>query len=73
MKKSLLAGLPGLLLAAGLAGCDQGFQELDELPGVQLHEPGRYLGKPDPLLEQSGSPELANQLAERLERVQTDR
>lgn len=73
MKKSLLVGLPGLLLAAGLAGCDQGFQELDELPGVQLHEPGRYLGKLDPLLEQSGSPELANQLAERLERVQTDR
>lgn len=73
MKKSLLVGLPGLLLAAGLSGCDRGLQELDKLPGVELHQPGRYMGKRDPLLEQSGSPELANQLAERLERVQTDR
>ncbi len=73
MKTSFLVGLGSALLLASLAGCDRGLQDLDELPGVELHQPGRYLGKKDPLLEIAGSPELASQLADRLRSTQTDR
>lgn len=69
MRYIVLMGLP-LIAVAGLGGCDQ---SIEEPPGIQLHEPGEYLGKTDPFLEKSGTPELENQLADRLRRVQTDR
>jgi hypothetical protein len=73
IKTPLFVGLNSLLLAFVLAGCDRGLQDVEELSGIELHQPGRYLGKDDPLLERAGTPELANQLAERLQSTQTDR
>ncbi|MEE4375964.1 MAG: hypothetical protein V2J55_00410 [Candidatus Competibacteraceae bacterium] len=49
-----------------LAGCS-------EPPTIEIHEPGVYKGKTDPLLSRSGTPELEEQLRERLTQVQTDR
>ena len=49
-----------------LAGCS-------EPPTIEIHEPGVYKGKTDPLLSRSGTPELEAQLRERLTQVQTDR
>ena len=49
-----------------IAGCS-------EPPGIELHEPGEYKGKTDPLLKQSGTPEQEERLRERLLMVQTDR
>ena len=40
---------------------------------VELHEPGEYKGKTDPLLQVSGRPEHEAQLRDRLRAVQTDR
>ena len=49
-----------------LSGCIQ--KELD-----QLHQPGEYIGKQDPLLATAGGQELTAQLQQRLQQVQTDR
>ena len=52
---------------------------LGSLPGcsdstdVELHEPGQYLDKSDPLLELTEKPEHGEQLRKRLMMVQTDR
>ena len=56
-----------LLASLLLTGCIE--EEIDK----QLHEPGVYKGKPDPLLEMSGSQEFAAKLEQRLNQVQTDR
>ncbi|MDX1604723.1 MAG: hypothetical protein R3202_00950 [Candidatus Competibacterales bacterium] len=69
----------GAVLAAGLllAGCGGGdrpsLQAVEQVTGIDLHEPGQYMGKTDPLLQKSGTEQLANQLADRLQQVQTDR
>lgn len=62
---------PGLLLATalGLVGCQKAEKALD----VDLHKPGQYMGKHDPLLDKSANPQFQRRLAARLERVQTDR
>jgi hypothetical protein len=49
-----------------IAGCT-------EPPEIELHEPGEYKGKTDPLLNQSGTAEQEERLRERLLMVQTDR
>ena len=54
------------MVAVGLTGC------LEE-PEVEIHEPGQYIGVRDPLLDKSGTPEFRQQLANRLNQVQTDR
>lgn len=56
-----------LLASFLLAGCIE--KEIEQ----QLHEPGVYKGKPDPLMEMSGSQEFAAKLEQRLNQVQTDR
>lgn len=63
------------LLALGLVGCDDGsiMEQVAEPLNVELHEPGKYVGKHDPLLDQSGTPEHRARLAERFERAATDR
>ncbi len=53
----------------GLAGCNKA----EKMLGVKLHEPGQYTGKHDPLVDKSASPAFQKKLADRLERVQTDR
>jgi hypothetical protein len=50
-----------------LAGC------YDEGPTVGLHEPGKYLGPKDPLLETAKSAQHEEVLAQRFKTVQTDR
>ena len=40
---------------------------------VELHEPGEYKGRTDPLLQASGTPEYEAQLRDRLMAIQTDR
>lgn len=66
MMKSIrqLIGLPvvGLLLL----GCSDSTK-------IEIHEPGQYKGKADPLLIASGTPPHQAQLKERLMMVQTDR
>ncbi len=57
----------GLLVAAGLAGCD------DPKAKVQLHEAGKYLGKVDPLLEKSKNGANDKALQERFAQIQRDR
>ena len=56
-----------IFLSMVLTGCIH--EEIEQ----QLHEPGVYKGKPDPLLEKSGSQEFAAKLEQRLNQVQTDR
>ena len=63
-----IAVLPLVLLAAG---CDQ--VSTVELPKVEMHEPGVYRGKPDPLLEIAGTPDQAKKLQNRIMQIQTDR
>ena len=40
---------------------------------VELHEPGEYSGKTDPLLKVTATPAHEQQLRDRLMQVQTDR
>ena len=40
---------------------------------VEIHEPGEYTGKTDPLLKVTGTPAHQQQLRERIMQVQTDR
>jgi hypothetical protein len=40
---------------------------------VELHEPGKYVGKSDPLLDQTGTPEHQARLAERFGLAAPDR
>ena len=42
-------------------------------PVVELHEPGEYTGKTDPLLQIADSPQHQQRLRERFKNVQTDR
>ncbi|MEZ5585200.1 MAG: hypothetical protein R3F37_22820 [Candidatus Competibacteraceae bacterium] len=63
MKPSRYMYLLAVLL---LTGCS-------EPPTIEIHEPGVYKGKIDPLLDRSGSSELETQLRERLTQIQTDR
>ena len=58
--------LAGAALLWLLAGCT-------ESTTVELHEPGEYLGKTDPLLQVAGTREQAEKLRERVLMVQTDR
>lgn len=56
-----------------LAGCDGLVERIAEPLNVELHEPGKYVGKTDPLLDQSGTSEHQARIAERFERAATDR
>lgn len=64
-----LAKLTGMLCLSLslllLGGCEEA--------AVELHEPGVYKGKPDPLLQHAGTPEHHEQLRKRMAQVQTDR
>ena len=40
---------------------------------VEIHEPGEYSGKTDPLLKVAGTPAHEQQLRDRIMQVQTDR
>lgn len=57
------------LIAAGLAlaACSGEEQK------AQLHEPGKYLGVRDPLVEKSRSPQHTEALVKRFAMIQTDR
>ena len=55
-----------LLAVLTLTGCF-------EQPEVVVHEPGKYMGKEDPLLKVAGSSEQDELLAKRFQMVQTDR
>jgi hypothetical protein len=37
------------------------------------HQPGKYVGKTDPLIARTATPEYAEQLRQRFDSVQTDR
>ncbi len=52
--------------AGWLAGCY-------EKPEVMVHEPGKYKGARDPLLEKHARPEQKQRLIERFNLVQVDR
>lgn len=56
-----------LLMVFALSGC------FEEKIQQELHEPGVYKGKPDPLLQKSGTQAFTAQLEHRLKQVQTDR
>jgi len=65
MRQSIAVGLL-FVASVALSGC------LDETT-VELHEPGEYKGRTDPLVELSGTPEFSARLEERLRQIQTDR
>ncbi len=49
-----------------LAGCN-------DSTSVEIHEPGQYKGRRDPLLDTTVTSEHKERLANRLEMIQTDR
>ena len=55
-----------MVLGLLMAGC---YEEAT----IEFREPGVYKGKPDPLLQRSGTPEYQSQLQDRLIQIQTDR
>jgi hypothetical protein len=64
--KSLRQLLGLLVLSLWLPGCSESTK-------IELHEPGQYKGKADPLRLASATPQHQEQLRERLMMVQTDR
>jgi hypothetical protein len=63
-----------VLLSLMLGGCNGAIMEMVAAPlAVELHEPGKYVGKSDPLLDQTGTPEHQSRIAERFEMAATDR
>tara|TARA_R110001592_G_scaffold322413_1_gene601348 strand:- start:240 stop:425 length:186 start_codon:yes stop_codon:yes gene_type:complete len=57
----------GVVTLAALAGCD------DPKATVQLHEPGKYLGAKDPLLEKTAGGAKDEALKDRFAQIQRDR
>jgi len=57
----------GILGVVTLMGCD------DPRSKVQLHEPGKYIGPVDPLLEKSASGANEEALKQRFASIQRDR
>lgn len=66
MAAKYMSGVAVLGLAL-LVGC------AEEPPVVEIHEPGEYKGKLDPLLNKAGTAEHEGRLRERFRMVQTDR
>lgn len=65
--RTIISLASGLVVVAALTGCD------DPKATVQLHEPGKYVGKVDPLLEKSKDGANDKALQERFAQIQRDR
>ena len=65
--RTLLSLASAALVITALTGCD------DPKATVQLHEPGKYVGKVDPLLEKSKDGANDKALQERFAQIQRDR
>ena len=57
----------GLVSLTALAGCD------DPKATVKLHEPGKYLGKQDPLLGKTAGGANDKAIKDRFAQIQSDR